>query len=80
MKERWNKSRTRSGAWASSSAATSEVRKRRWARLHLPPKLLGGVFPFVVEVAAEHGGIEVEAGHGHGVSTAAIGWKSSGGL
>jgi len=50
------------------------------ARLHLPPKLLGGVFLFVVEVAAEHGGIEVEAGHGHGASIADIGWKSSRGL
>src|SRR6266853_1278226 len=34
------------------------------ARLHLPPKLLGGAVPFVVEVATEHGGIEVELGTG----------------
>ena len=50
------------------------------ARLHLPPKLLGGVFPFVVEVAAEHGGIEVETRHGHSARIADIGWKSSRGL
>ena len=35
------------------------------ARLHLPPKLLGGVFPFVVERAADDRRIEIEDGHGH---------------
>ena len=37
------------------------------ALLHLPPKLLSGVFPFVVEVAADDRRIEIEDGHGHWV-------------